>query len=83
MLQRRDLLGEHHGVVRWKHQDRGAEFDARRDRGRVGERHQRLGPADAIEAARGQQVVGDEQRLEAELLGVHSETADLIPVPLL
>ena len=83
VLQRRDLLGEHHRVVCWQHQNRGAELDARRDRCRVGERHERFGPAHAVEAVRGQEVVGDEQRLEAELLGVRGEPADLISVPLL
>src|SRR6266851_5949226 len=49
----------------------------------MSECHERLGPAHAVEAVGGQQVVGDEQRLEAELLGAHREPADLISVPLL
>src|SRR6266581_4378529 len=42
--------------------------------------HHRLGPADPVEAARGEEVVGDEERVEAEFLGAHREAANLLPM---
>ncbi len=46
----------------------------------MAEGHQGLGPADPIEATGRQQVIGDEQRREAQLLGPSRETTDLLAV---
>src|SRR5438093_4339848 len=77
MLQGRDLLGEHDRVMRRQHENRRPELDARCDRCGMGERDQRLGPAHAVEAPRGEQVVRDEQRLKPKLLGMSCETPQL------
>jgi hypothetical protein len=81
VLKRGDLLGEHDRVVGRQHEHRGSEQDPRSDRRDVAEGHQRLGPADPVETLGGQQVVGDEQRIEAELFRAGGKSADLVAVP--
>src|SRR5207237_5575452 len=78
VLKGGDLLGQHHRVVGGQDHDRGAQLDPGGHRGDVRQRHQRLGPADAVEPQGGEKVVGDEQRLEAEVLGVGGEAPDLL-----
>ena len=81
VLEGRDLLGEQDRLPRRQDEDRRAELDAARHRGHVRQGHHRLGPADAVEPRRGQQVIGDEERVEAELLRFDRKTADLVAVP--
>src|SRR5205807_2749013 len=44
-------------------------------------RHHRLRPADPVKPLRRQQVVGDEERVESELLGPHRKPSDLFTMP--
>jgi len=69
VLEGGDLLGQHHRIVGRQHQHRGPQLDPAGYGGGMAERHQRLGPTDSVEAAGSQEVVGDEQRFEAQLLG--------------
>src|SRR5207245_8995528 len=76
-----ELIGWQDRRPAWQAEDGRAELGAARYRGCVRKGHHRLGPADAVEPRRGQQVIGDEERVEAELLRFDRKTADLVAVP--
>src|SRR5438309_529214 len=80
VLQGGDLLRQHHGVVSRQDENRRPKLDPGGDRGDVAQGHQRLGPADSVEAPGGEQVVGDEQRFESELFRVGCKTPELFTV---
>ena len=75
-LERRQLLGEEHRVAQRHDQDRRPEADALRDAGGDRQRRERLEERHRVEPLRGEQVVGDEQRVEAEVLDLARERLD-------
>src|SRR5688572_9908232 len=72
----RNLLGEEDRVADGRNQDAGGELDARRRAGGKAQRLQRREPRGAVEAARGQQVLGHPERIVAERFGARGEVAD-------
>ena len=77
VLQRRELLGEHDGLARREHQHRRAQPDALGRAGGDRERRQRLQERGGVEVLRRQQVVGHEERVEAQLLHAPGERPDV------
>ena len=78
VVQRGDLLRQHRRLPGRQDEDRRAELDPLGHRGDVRQRHQRVEPADPVEAMRGDDVVGDPQRVETQLLGAAGEPADVV-----
>ena len=75
-LEGRELLGEDDRVAQRHDQDRRAEPDALRRAGGDRERRQGFEPVDRVEPLADQQVIGDEQRVEPELLHGAGELLD-------
>ena len=74
-LERGQLLGQDDRVAQGHDQDRGAQPHALGHAGGHGQRQERLEEGDRVEALGREQVVGDEERVEAEVLDGPRELA--------
>jgi hypothetical protein len=81
MLEGGYLLGQDDRVVCRQDKDGRAEHDPRGHGCRVARGNERLGPADAVEARRGKQVIRDEERREPEVFAAGRESTDLVTEP--
>ena len=73
MVQGLDLPGQRHRMVVGRDQKAGGQANAARHAGRVGEAEERRHPYGAVEPGRHQEVLGDPERVEAEILRLARE----------
>ncbi len=80
MAERGDLLGQHHGMAHGQDEDARGDLHRAGQRGREGERVERLQPCVAVESRGGEQVV-DHPHVDAVVLALLDGRSDALDVP--